>query len=439
MALVVIGGVAAGLSAAARARRIDPRLEIIVLEKGPVISYGACGLPYYVEGRVRETAELITYTPEYFRKERNIDVRTGACAVAISHPRREVVLESGSKVPYEKLVIATGARGGLQDLPGARLPHVFTLYTLDDAERMRRFIREQSPKSAVVVGAGYIGVETADALRRNGLRVTILERSEHALSRDDAALTAAVRKQLERHGVDLRTGVSVTAIEPDRVAGVPCDMVVLAAGFQPNVEIAASAGIEIGRSGAIRTDERMETNLRGVFAAGDCAEVTHLVTGRPAWIPLGTTANKAGRVAGACAAGARERFPGIVGTSIVSIFGVGFAATGFSVERARAEGFSPVAARIEANSRPRYYLGVKTVVELVADRTTRRLVGGTVIGEDGAAGRINVIATALQTRMRIDEFEQLDLAYSPPFTPVWDPILIAAQQLIKKLESPHAA
>jgi NADPH-dependent 2,4-dienoyl-CoA reductase/sulfur reductase-like enzyme len=263
--------------------------------------------------------------------------------------------------------------------------------------------------------------------------VTILERSAHALLRDDAGFTAAVRKQLERHGVELRTGVAVTAIEPDRVAGVPCDMVVLAAGFQPNVEIAAAAGIEIGRSGAIRTDDRMETNLRGVFAAGDCAEVTHLVTGRPTWIPLGTTANKAGRVAGACAAGARERFAGVVGTSIVSIFGAGFATTGFSVDQARAEGFSPVVARIEANSRPRYYLGVKTMVELVADRTTRHLVGGSVIGEDGAAGRINVIATALQTRMRVDEFEQLDLAYSPPFTPVWDPILIAAQQLLKEM------
>jgi NADPH-dependent 2,4-dienoyl-CoA reductase/sulfur reductase-like enzyme len=284
-----------------------------------------------------------------------------------------------------------------------------------------------------VVGAGYIGVEAADALRRNGLRVTILERTAHALLREDEGLTAAVRKQLEQHGVELRTGVTVTAIEPERVAGVPCDMVVLAAGFQPNVEMAADAGIEIGRSGAIRTDDRMETNLRGVFAAGDCAEVTHIVTGRPTWIPLGTTANKAGRVAGACAAGARERFPGIAGTSIVSIFGMGFATTGFSVAQARAEGFSPVVARIEANSRPRYYMGVKTRVELVADRATGRLVGGSVIGEDGAAGRINVIATALQTRMRVEEFAQLDLAYSPPFTPVWDPILIAAQQLIKEL------
>ncbi len=433
MALVVIGGVAAGLSAAARARRIDPRLEIVVLEKGPVISYGACGLPYFVEGRVREVTDLITYTPEYFRKERNIDVRTGARVMAISHPRREVVLESGAKVAYEKLIITTGARGGLPDLPGAQLPHVFTLHTLDDAARMRRFLVERRPRSAVVIGAGYIGVEAADALRRNGLRVTILERSAHVLLRPDDGFTLAVRAQLERHGVELRTGVPVMAIEPGGVAGVPADLVVMAAGFQPNVELAAAAGIEIGRSGAIRTDERMETNLRGVFAAGDCAEVTHLVTGRPTWIPLGTTANKAGRVAGACAAGARERFAGIVGTSIVSVFGMGFATTGFSAAEARAEGFSPVAARIEAWSRPRYYEGVKTVVELVADGVTRRLVGGSVIGEDGAAGRINVIATALHARLRVDEFEQLDLAYSPPFTPVWDPILIAAQQLIKEM------
>jgi len=284
----------------------------------------------------------------------------------------------------------------------------------------------------VVVGAGYIGVEAADALRRNGLQVTILERAGHAL-RDDENFTAAVRRQLERHKVELRTGVDVSSIEADRVAGVPCDLVVMAAGFQPNVELAAGAGITLGRTGAIATDERMETNVRGVFAAGDCAEVNHLVTGRPTWIPLGTTANKAGRVAGACAAGARERFPGIVGTSIVSIFGVGFASTGLTEAQARAEGFSPVVARIEANSRPRYFQGVKTQVELVADRATRRLVGGTVIGEDGAAGRINVIASALQSKMRVEDFEQLDLAYSPPFSPVWDPLLIAAQQLMKAL------
>jgi NADPH-dependent 2,4-dienoyl-CoA reductase/sulfur reductase-like enzyme len=433
MGLLVIGGVAAGLSAAARARRIDSRLPITVLEQGPVISYGACGLPYLVEGRVKKPEQLIVYTPEYFRKERNIEVRTGTRAAAILHARREVQLESGERVRYERLVIATGARCDAIGIEGARQPHVFTLHTLADAGRMRAYVRERKPKTAVVIGAGYIGVEAADALRRNGLQVTILERSGRALLREDADFTAAVDRTLGAHGVEMRLGVEVSAIEADRVAGIPADMVVLSAGFKPNVEIAREAGIELGRTGAIRTDDRMETSVRGVYAAGDCTEVMHLVTGRPTYIPLGTTANKCGRVAGANAAGGRERFPGIVGTSIVGIFGVGFATTGLSVAEARAEGFTPVSARVEAQARPRYFQGTKTTVELVADQKTGRLLGGSVIGEEGAAGRINVIATALQARMRVEEFEQLDLAYSPPFATVWDPVLIAAQQLMKKL------
>jgi NADPH-dependent 2,4-dienoyl-CoA reductase/sulfur reductase-like enzyme len=428
MALVVIGGVAAGLSAAARARRIDPSLPIVVLEKGPVVSYGACGLPYLVEGRVHAPEQLVVYTPEYFRKERNIEVRTGARVVSIAHPRREVALESGERVRYERLVIATGARCEIQGIAGATAPHVFTLHTLDDAERMRRFLRERRPRTAAVIGAGYIGVEAADALRRHGLRVTVYERGPNVLLRDDAALTAAVRAQLELHGVELRTGDPVRSVDD-----LAADMVVITAGFKPNVELAAEAGVEIGRSGAIRADDRMETNVRGVFAAGDCAEVNHIVTSRPTYIPLGTTANKTGRVAGANAAGARERFPGVVGTSIVGIFGMGFATTGFSVEQARKEGFSPVVARIDGHAKPRYFGGGKTTVELVADRATRRLIGGCVIGEDESSGRINVIAAALQARMKVEEFESLDLAYSPPFSTVWDPVLIAAQQLTKSI------
>ncbi len=433
MALVVVGGVAAGLSAAARARRLDPRLPIIVLEKGAAVSYSACGLPYLLEGRVRDAADLIVHTPDYFRKERNIEVRTGARVTTVSHARREVALESGERVKYDRLVIATGARCDTSAIAGAGQPHVFTLHTLDDAGRLRAFLRDRQPRRAVVIGAGYIGVEVADALRRNGLRVMVLERGADVLLRDDAPFSNAVRNTLETHGVELRCGVKVETIEPDRVADVPCDLVVIAAGFKPNVQLASDAGVAIGRTGAIAADDHMETNVRGIFAAGDCVETTHLVTGRPTWIPLGTTANKTGRVAGANAAGGRERFPGVVGTSIVGIFGTAFATTGLSVAQARAEGLTPVSARIEALSRPRYQAGVKTTVELVADRATGRLIGGSVIGEDGAAGRIDVIAAALHNRMRVEDFERMDLAYSPPFSPVWDPLLIAAQQLEKEL------
>jgi len=429
MRLLVIGGVAAGLSAAARARRIDPGLEIVVLEKGATISYGACGLPYYIEGRIRSAGQLIVYTPEYFRKERNIAVRTGTRVVSIAHPRREVVLDGGERAHYDRLVIATGARPLGTDLPGAGLPHVFTLHTLEDAERLKTYLREKQPKNAVVIGAGYIGLEAADVLRRNGLAVTVVEHSSHVLHREDAGLTQAVRDRLERFRVELRSGTRVDAIAPDRAGDIPCDLVILAAGLRPNVEIAADADVEVGRTGAIRVDERMETNLPGVYAAGDCAEALHLVTGRPAYIPLGTTANKMGRVAGANAAGRRERFGGIVGTAIVRVFGLGIAIAGLSVEQARREGFSPVSARITAPSRPGYFGGMPLTVELVADAATRRLLGGSVWGEEGVEGRINVIATALHNRMRVEDLEQLDLAYAPPFATVWDPLLIAAQQL----------
>jgi NADPH-dependent 2,4-dienoyl-CoA reductase/sulfur reductase-like enzyme len=434
MRLVVIGGVAAGLSAAARARRIDRSLEIVVLEKGSVISYGACGLPYYLDGRVESLDQLIVYTPERFSKERDITVRIGAEAASISHPRREVWLAGGEKVRYDRLVIATGARRDRTAIQGSESPHVFTLHTMEDAWRLKEFIRRRAPKRAVVVGAGYIGLEVADALRGNGLGVTVLESSCGVLGRQDAELTEFMTAHLARHRIELRCHTHVTAIEPGKVVDVPCELVVIASGLRPNVAIAAEAGVELGRTGAIRASARMETSLPGVYAAGDCAETTDLVTGKAAYIPLGTTANKMGRVAGANAAGAREHFPGVVGTQIARICGVGFAMTGLSAAQARKDSFDPVSVRIESRDRARYFSGRPTTVELVADRRSRRLLGGTVIGEYGVEGRINVIATALASRLRVEDFEQLDLAYSPPYAPVWDPLLIAAQQLSKLLE-----
>jgi NADPH-dependent 2,4-dienoyl-CoA reductase/sulfur reductase-like enzyme len=433
MRLVVVGGVAAGLSAAARARRVDPSLEILVLERGQHVSWAACGLPFYVSGRVASLDDLILHTPDYFRRERNIDVRTGAEVVAIQPARRQVVLRGGERIRYDKLVIACGARP-VRELPGADLPHVFTLHTLEDARRLREFIEQRRPQRAVVVGAGYIGLEVADGLAERGLCVTVLEASPYILGRQDRELTEIVTRHLAARGIQFRLGTRVSAIQAEGVEGTPADLIVVATGVRPNVELAAEAGIELGRHGAIRVNERMETNLAGVYAAGDCAETVHVVTGAPVYIPLGTTANKMGRVAGANAAGRRERFPGVAGTLIVALRDLAVAMTGLSSTEARQAGFSPVSVRIEAPDRSRYMGSDPTWVELVADRNTTRLLGGSVIGKRGVAGRINVLAAAITAGMTTEQFAQLDLAYTPPVAPVWDPLLVAANQLRRALE-----
>jgi NADPH-dependent 2,4-dienoyl-CoA reductase/sulfur reductase-like enzyme len=330
-----------------------------------------------------------------------------------------VQLRSGERVHYDRLVIATGTR----PVEAPAQPNEFTLHTLDDAGRLKQFLDEKRPRNASIIGSGYIGLEVADALRRHGLSVTIYDRNQNVLHRDDPALTATLHKHLETFKIDLRMGCE----------GVRdgADVVILAQGVRPNVELATDAGVERGRTGALRVDERMQTNLSAVFAAGDCAETVNVVTGCPAWVPLGTTANKMGRVAGANAAGVRERFPGIVGTSIVSVCGLAFGQTGLSAAQARTAGFDTASARIDSLDRPRYFLGKRITVELVADKQSGRLLGGSVIGEEGAAGRLNVIATAVQNKMRVDDLEMLDLCYAPPFALVWDPVLIAAQQLRK--------
>ncbi len=418
MRLVVIGGVAAGLSAAARAKRLDPALEVVVLEKGEQISYGACGLPYLIEGQVRDWRQLVGFTRDEFVRAKNVSVRTRAEVSAIAHSRRELSLHSGEKLHYDKLVIATGAR--------ARCPEqCLPLHTLADGVRLWEHLKQTPPARAVVLGAGYIGLELAGALRARGWRVTLVGRSEQLLQRDDTELTATLRRLLERHGVRLLLGYEGAPPE--------AELTVHAMGLQPNVALAESAGVELGRTGAIRVTDRMATNLAGIYAAGDCAETIHRVTGAPAWLPLGTTANKMGRVAGANAAGRRERFAGIVGTSLVRVCGLGVALTGLSPSQARLAGFQPATVRIQSRDRATYFRGRPVTVELVADRSTGRLLGGTVLGEYGVEGRINVLATALQARMNVEDLLGLDLAYAPPYAPVMDALLIAAQQLAKEL------
>jgi NADPH-dependent 2,4-dienoyl-CoA reductase/sulfur reductase-like enzyme len=426
MRVVVVGGVAAGLSAASRARRLDASLEITVLEKGRRISYAACGLPYLIEGQVASVDALTVYKPEKFERERNIRIRTGAEVVSLQHPRRELVLANGERVKYDRLVWTSGARE-VKPSEYADDPRAFVLHTDADAEKLQGYLRDRNPKTAAVLGGGYIGLEMATALRARGLKVSLYQETTDLLGREDAFLTGALLSHLERCRIE-------THLNTRAPARLDADLILTATGLKPNVTLAAEAGIELGRTGAIRTTETLETNLHGVYAAGDCAETTHVVSGRPIWLPLGTTANKMGRIAGANVTGRRERFPGIAGTSLVRVGGLAVGLTGFSELQARREGFSPVVARISAPGKARYFWGRQVQVELTADRSSRRLVGGSVLGDEGVAGRVNVIATALTMRMTVDDFAQLDLSYAPPYATAMDPLLIAAQQLLHLLD-----
>lgn len=424
MRLVVVGGVAAGLSAASRARRLDPSLEIIVLEKGNRISYGACGLPYLIEGQVRSIEQLTVLTPEVFERERDIRIRLNSEVVAIRHSRRELSLAGGESLHYDHLVWAAGATPRRWNDPRA-----FSFHTDLDAAKLLAFLETERPRTAAVVGGGYIGLELATALRARGLIVTVFEAGPDLLQWEDAELTKVVLARLERCRITVYLNKPVCT-----VGETGCDFAVVATGLKPNTSIPGEAGVELGHTGAVATDDRTQTNLFGVFAAGDCAECRHLVTGRPVWVPLGTTANKMGRVAGANAAGRRETFEGITGTSIVRAGGLGIATTGLSQAQARREGFMPVRTRIEAPHKPRYFRGRPVAVELIADRGSGRLIGGSVTGDEDIAGRINVIATAITARMKAADFAVLDLAYSPPFATVTDPLLVAGQQLVKLLD-----
>jgi len=437
--LLVIGGVAAGLSAASRARRLDPNLQITVLEKGPHISYSACGLPYYLAGQVRDASDLVVHDAAFFRDHRDIEVLTGHEAVEIEIGRRRVravVAETGQEKAFhfDRLIIATGAIADFR-LQIADGKTAFNANTLGGAMALQRFLAEKNPKKAVVLGAGYIGLEMAEALRTRGLQVTVLERGPEILEGFGAEIAGRVEAAMTGQGILLMKGSPALAVQGGEVISEsgrhPADVVVVATGLQPNVSLAESAGIAKGPTGAIAVDDRMQTNLPGVYAAGDCAESVHLVTGRPVWIPLGTTANKQGRVAGENAAGGNVRFPGVVGTMVTKVLGLECARTGLS--ESQASGYRAVSATIEHVTRAHYLGGQKIVVSLLAERGNGRLLGAQMAAPEGAAKRIDVLATALHARMTVEQVSQLDLSYAPPVAPVWEAVLIAAQNLLKQL------
>jgi CoA-dependent NAD(P)H sulfur oxidoreductase len=437
--LIVIGGVAAGMSAAAKAKRVNRDLDVIVYEKGSFISYAACGMPYLLAGDVPDHQALIVRTPEQMAKQ-GLQVHLRHEVLAVD-PQAKVVtvrnLDEGRDFvqAYDKLVIATGARPAWPSLPGSQLGGIFGLRSLQSGVVLQQFLAEQKPSKAVVVGGGYIGVEMAESLRRLGLEVTVIIRSGKVLSATlDDNVRELVHAEMARHGVEIIQSAPVAFDGDGQVRAVvtleqsfPCDVALLGMGVRPNVELAQAAGVALGPTGALASDDHMRTNLPDVYTGGDCAEAWHLVAGRPAYIPLGSTANKQGRVAGANAAGGDAVFRGVVGTTVVRCFELTVASTGLTALQARSAGFHVQETLIQAPDISHYFPGVADIhVKLVVDRASERLLGGQIVGAHGVAKRVDILATALYNHMTIFDLRQLDLSYAPPFAPVWDPILVAA-------------
>jgi NADPH-dependent 2,4-dienoyl-CoA reductase/sulfur reductase-like enzyme len=442
--IVIVGGVAAGMSAASQARKHDPKADITVLERGPSVSYGSCGLPYYVSGLIEKPEALVVYTAEAFSRERHVSVLARHEAVGLD-PEAGVVRArtadgTPKDFPFDALVIATGARAAVPAVPGIGSDRVFTLRTLEDGVGLRRFLDDEAPSTAVVLGGGVLGLELADSLAARGIKVTVIEREAHVVPDIEPDMAELVTRELEQSGVDVRVAATVTAITPGPsavgvLAGgdeIACDLVLVAVGVRPNSEIAAEAGVALGAGGAIAVDEGCRTSVENVFAAGDCAEVTYVPTGGRVYIPAGNTSNKQGRVAGANAAGADRRFPGVVATRVGQVFGLEVARTGLSAGQAERGGLSPVVSRITSPSRARYLPGRKNIaVAVVAERGTGKLLGAQMVGAEGCAKRIDIFGTALSEGMSTLDVADLDLSYAPPFAPVWDPVLIAAREAAK--------
>jgi NADPH-dependent 2,4-dienoyl-CoA reductase/sulfur reductase-like enzyme len=442
--LVVIGGDAGGMAAAMQARRRQPYLEIVALERGSWTSYSACGIPYLVGGEVSSLQDLVARSPQAFRDEHRIDVRLQHEVLEIDHGARRLEVrdhlhQRTIQLGYDQLHVATGARPTRPDLPGIHSDHVRGVQTLDDAKSLLERARTSHCTSVAVVGGGYIGLEMAEAFVRWGATVSLVEGGDQLMRTLDADMAARLLAPMQGMGIDVRLGAQVAAFEPGRVLleeGDPVDaeLVVLGLGVTPNAELAATAGVATGTRGALVVDRRQRTNLDGVYAAGDCCESWHLVSGRTVHVALGTVANKQGRVAGINLGGGYATFPGVVGTAITKVCSLEVGRTGLTEVEAEASSIDAVAETIEATTHAGYLPDTEPmVVKLVAERGTGRLLGGQIVGGPGSAKRIDTVATALHARMRIDEVIDLDLAYAPPFSSVWDPVAVAARALADRI------
>lgn len=441
--LAIIGADAAGMSAAsqARRRRGPEDLSIVAFDRGNYSSFSACGIPYLVGNVVDELDRLIVRRPEQFKAKQEIDVhlRHEVTEIDLAGRRLHVRSEDGERwEPFDQLVYAAGGKPKLPPLEGIDVEGIFGVQTLDDGAAIERFVEQEGPKRAVIVGAGYIGLEMAEAFVNRGLQVTLVERDPEPMNTLDPDMGALVHEALEELGVDVRVEEEVTGFDAEggrvsavvtRSGTVPADIVTLGLGTAPNVGLAEHAGIPLGSSGAVAVDERLRAQVEGVWSAGDCAEKFHRVSRRPVVIALGTHANKEGRVAGINIGGGDATFPGVVGTGVSKVCGLEVAHSGLKESDARDAGFDTVSVAVKSTTRAGYFPGAKPMkTKMVVEAGSGRLLGAQILGEEGAAKRIDVVATALWNEMTVGDMLNMDLGYAPPFSPVWDPVLIAARK-----------
>jgi NADPH-dependent 2,4-dienoyl-CoA reductase/sulfur reductase-like enzyme/rhodanese-related sulfurtransferase len=454
--IVVIGGVAAGPKAAARARRLDPEADITIVEKDEIFSYAGCGLPYYISGVVEDRNQLISTPvgvlrdPKFFAQVKDIKAVNRTSAVRIDRRKKEVEvkrLDTGKteRLPYDKLVIATGAEPVEPPIPGKDLENVLRLKRLEDADRFREHVKGEQCPDVTIIGGGLIGMEMTEAVADCGGGVTVVEMLPHVLPMLDADIVCLVEKHMREKGVTVLTGTRVERIEGDadgkaaRVvtsAGtVESRLVLLSIGIRPNVALASDAGLLIGPAGGIHVNEYMQTSDPDIYAAGDCVEKSCFVRGTGCFLPLGSVANKEGRVAGSNITGHVERFPGVAGTAALKVFEWNVGRAGLSAQQATDMGIPIVTATVSAPDRPHYYPGNKPVVlKLVAEKANRKLIGIQGVGPGEVMKRIDVAITAITARMTVDEVANLDLAYAPPYSEAVDVLIHGANILRNKLD-----
>ena len=449
MKVVIVGGVAGGASAAARIRRLDEHAQIVMIERSGYVSYANCGLPYYVGGVIVDRDELTLQTPESFWDRFRIDARVRQEVTAIDPEGKTVtvhVLDSGKVYTetYDKLILAPGAKPTVPTLSGVDSERVFTLRTVEDTLRIRRFVEDQKPKTAVLAGGGFIGLEMAENLAEMGIAVTIVQRPKQLLAPLDADMASFVHAEVRRHGVVLRLGETVTGFRQDgdsvltlleESEPLHSDMVLLAIGVTPDTHLAKDAGLRLGIRGSIVVNERMETSAPDIYAVGDAVEVTHFVTGQKALISLAGPANKQGRIAADNICGGNSRFTGSQGSSVLKVFDLTAASTGINEKTAKAAGIAYEKVVLFPASHASYYPGAQSLtMKVLYEKETLRLLGAQIVGREGVDKRIDVLATAIRAGMTALELRELDLAYAPPYSSAKDPANMAGF-MIEDLES----